>query len=63
MSDRNKAHLEKLIQEAKVLNAELSHIRSTTALYERHVPSSNIFFLADNNDLVKSKSIRNVFIV
>ncbi|KAI9469652.1 MAG: hypothetical protein EXX96DRAFT_612184 [Benjaminiella poitrasii] len=47
----------KQIQEAKVLNAELSHIRPTTALYERHVPSSNIFFLAPNNDLVKSKSL------
>ncbi|GAN06917.1 60S ribosomal protein L38 [Mucor ambiguus] len=45
------------IQESKVLNAELSHLKPTTALYERQVPSSNIFFLAKDNETVKAKSL------
>ncbi|KAG2201185.1 hypothetical protein INT47_012996 [Mucor saturninus] len=50
----------KKIQESKVLNAELAHLKPTTALYERQVPSSNIFFLAKDNEAVKTKSLSNV---
>ncbi|CAO3638999.1 unnamed protein product [Mucor fragilis] len=57
MSDLQKAILDKQIQESKVLNAELSHLKPTTALYERQVPSSNIFFLAKDNEAVKTKSL------
>ncbi|KAL0138033.1 hypothetical protein V8B55DRAFT_1534351 [Mucor lusitanicus] len=57
MSDLQKAILDKQIQESRVLNAELSHLKPTTALYERQVPSSNIFFLAKDNEAVKAKSL------
>lgn len=57
MSEFQLAMLDKQVQESKVLNAELSHLKPTTALYERQVPSSNIFFLAKDNDVVKEKSL------
>ncbi|KAL1931908.1 hypothetical protein VTP01DRAFT_8964 [Rhizomucor pusillus] len=46
--------LEKELQEAKVLNAELSSLRPTARVFERQVPSSNIFFLATGKNKVKS---------
>ncbi|GAA5808906.1 hypothetical protein MFLAVUS_002305 [Mucor flavus] len=58
MTDFQQALLDKQIQETKVLNAELSHLKPTTTLYERQVPSSNLFFLARDNEQVKAKSAK-----
>ncbi|CAO3667839.1 unnamed protein product [Rhizopus microsporus] len=52
----DKQLLDRQIQEAKVLNAELAHLRPKAQLYERQVPSSNLFFLARDNASVKKKS-------
>ncbi|OAD76649.1 hypothetical protein PHYBLDRAFT_142163 [Phycomyces blakesleeanus NRRL 1555(-)] len=49
-----KTYLENELRAAKVLNSELKGLRSSAALYERHVPSSNIFFLADDKKAVQS---------
>ncbi|KAI8356215.1 hypothetical protein BD560DRAFT_437987 [Blakeslea trispora] len=55
----NKIELNKQIQEAKVLNAELSHLKPNSKLYERQVPSSNIFFLARDNEAVKTTGLEH----
>ncbi|OBZ90349.1 hypothetical protein A0J61_01604 [Choanephora cucurbitarum] len=59
MSDINKIDLNRQLQEAKVLNAELSHLKPSSRLYERQVPSSNIFFLAQDNEAVRTTGLEH----
>ncbi|KAI9322638.1 hypothetical protein BX666DRAFT_1897117 [Dichotomocladium elegans] len=56
----SKELLEHQLQEIKVLNAELASLRPNATLYERQVPSSNVFFLARDHNAVKSAAKRNV---
>ncbi|KAG2224765.1 hypothetical protein INT45_005289 [Circinella minor] len=46
--------LQHQLQELKVLEAELSTVHPKARLYERMVPSSNVFFLAKDKNAVKS---------
>ncbi|CAO3596618.1 unnamed protein product [Absidia cylindrospora] len=53
-----KAALEKKLQESKVLSTELASVQSTAKVYQRKVPSSNIFLLENDTNTVKSATLR-----
>ncbi|KAI8335849.1 hypothetical protein BC941DRAFT_514683 [Chlamydoabsidia padenii] len=48
------ATLKQKLQESKVLAAELTYLRPTAKLYQRKVPTSNIFFLETDINTIKS---------
>ncbi|ORX49886.1 hypothetical protein DM01DRAFT_1409337 [Hesseltinella vesiculosa] len=50
--------LEQRLQEAKVLETELATLRPDAKIYQRHVDSSHIFFLASDVDKIKSDTLR-----
>ncbi|CAO3596617.1 unnamed protein product [Absidia cylindrospora] len=52
-----KAALEKKLQESKVLSTELASVQSTAKVYQRKVPSSNIFLLENDTNTVKSATL------
>ncbi|CAO3609741.1 unnamed protein product [Cunninghamella echinulata] len=57
MTSVDKLILEKKLQEYKVLNAELSSIKPSSKIYQRQVPTSNVFFLEKDKNIVKSNAI------
>ncbi|CAO3623886.1 unnamed protein product [Cunninghamella blakesleeana] len=56
MVDIEKIILERKLQEYKVLNAELGFIKPSSKVYQRQVPTSNVYFLEKDKNLVKSNA-------